>query len=391
VIVLDASGVPDLFSGVRTRLRGLLEAYARVPDAPPLVVRLARSSTLLEGVKLGAIAIDEVDGAGGPAVRALATFRSKAPTGALARDVRVWHSETIPPLAPRGVPALLTLHDLRWHEPHEKTGGRWFGWALRHAAARLWLPRVARRIAGVVTVSHVSARLIVARLRVAADRVAVVANAVDATVAIPSETVQRALALSLALEPRNYFVAVGRLETRKGLEIAIDALAAAPDGSLLAKAKLVLIGEGPLRGDLVRRATARGVAPRLVMAGRRDDGAVAALIAQSAALLFPSHVEGFGFPVHEALARGVPALASDLPCLSELAALAPRGLRLIARDANGSTAPMEWTSEMERTLAGAKLPAPRAALPAELPTWDDAARALVAVYTRVAKRGGAVN
>ncbi len=48
-----------------------------------------------------------------------------------------------------------------------------------------------------------------------------------------------------------------------------------------------------------------------------DDVGVGRLLEGSRALLFPSTAEGFGLPVVEALARGVPALASDLPAIRE--------------------------------------------------------------------------
>jgi glycosyltransferase involved in cell wall biosynthesis len=381
LIVLDAAGVPDGFSGERTRLRGLLAAYGRLPDAPELLVRLARGSTLLEGVQLGAVRVEEVEPAGGPVARALRSLRPSESSSASAHDVTLWHSETIPPLAPRGVPALLTLHDLRWHEPREATGAPWLHHALRHAAARRWLPRVARRLAGVVTVSRATSRLIVERLGVPEERVSVVANAVDATAAaaLPDEATRRELLASLAVETRGYFVAVGRLEGRKGLELAIDALAAAPQRGALPKSKLVLVGDGPSRDSLARRARERGLAERVVFPGVRDDAAVAALIAEAAALLFPSRVEGFGFPVYDALARGTPALASELPCLEELAALSPRGLTLLPRDVAA------WRAALERELADATRAPPRAALPAKTPTWDDAARTLAELYRRAAR------
>ncbi|MEO0428826.1 MAG: glycosyltransferase [Pseudomonadota bacterium] len=49
-----------------------------------------------------------------------------------------------------------------------------------------------------------------------------------------------------------------------------------------------------------------------------SDGAVAALMAGARALLFPSFAEGYGLPLGEALAAGVPVIAADLPALREL-------------------------------------------------------------------------
>ena len=102
---------------------------------------------------------------------------------------------------------------------------------------------------------------------------------------------------------------------------------------------------------LVRRLGAE--APRLVLVGRRGwknkailgsirrspllqslveehthlpDAAVARLLAGACAALYPSFAEGFGLPVAEALALGVPVLCSDLPALREVGREAPEYL-----------------------------------------------------------------
>jgi glycosyltransferase involved in cell wall biosynthesis len=54
-----------------------------------------------------------------------------------------------------------------------------------------------------------------------------------------------------------------------------------------------------------------------------DDETLANLIGNARALLFPSFVEGFGMPLAEALAAGVPVIASDLPVFREIAGLIP--------------------------------------------------------------------
>ncbi|MFK7942444.1 MAG: glycosyltransferase, partial [Paracoccaceae bacterium] len=60
--------------------------------------------------------------------------------------------------------------------------------------------------------------------------------------------------------------------------------------------------------------------------GSLDDAATRALLLRSRALLFPSLAEGFGLPLGEALAMGVPVLASDLPALRELGGDVPEWL-----------------------------------------------------------------
>jgi glycosyltransferase involved in cell wall biosynthesis len=56
------------------------------------------------------------------------------------------------------------------------------------------------------------------------------------------------------------------------------------------------------------------------------DNAVARLLQGARALLFPSFTEGYGLPLAEALALGVPAICSDLPALREVGGEAPEYL-----------------------------------------------------------------
>jgi len=371
VIVLDAAAIPDHESGARTRLRGLLGAYASAAGAPPLVVRLARGAKLLDGVLLGSVGIEEVAPSGGPLRRAL-----RRPIGtAAARAARIWHSETIPPRSPRGVAALLTLHDLRWSEPRRVTGAAFGRWVLRHAAARFWLPGLARSLAGIVTVSEASARQIERRLGVPPARVHVIPNA---SAYAPPERLAReqeaALLGRLGVAAQPFLLAVGRLEPRKGLELALAALANGRADGALSRAKLVLVGSGP--ADAVLRSLARrlAIAGRVVFAGTTGDAERGSLYARAAALLLPSRCEGFAFPVHEALAYGCPVIARDLEALADL----PAGA--VARLPEEVEA---WSAALERALAAASAAHAGARRPlavAGAVTWDDAAAALAALY-----------
>jgi glycosyltransferase involved in cell wall biosynthesis len=385
VIVVDAAAVPGHFSGARTRLRGLLAAYARLDGAPRLGVRVARGAQLLDGLELRSIAVEEVAPPGGPLRRALGAG-AHATSGAFEGEAELWHSETIPPSAPRGVPALLTLHDLRWSEPRAATGAPWTQWAPRHLAARVWLPRLARSLAGIVTVSDDSARKIVARLRVPAERVHVVANATDGDAAAPLDAAAAAALLArLGVADAPFLLAVGHLEARKGLDLVLAALARAPRDGALAHARLVLVGAGAGEAALRAGVNELDLARRVVFAGPLDDAATATLQARAAALVFPSRCEGFGFPVHEALARGCPVVARGIDVLVD--AFGSTGhplLTLLDPDVSA------WVATLEERVARATPARPRVA-PAtpHVWVWRDAATALAALYSRAALRRGA--
>lgn len=129
-----------------------------------------------------------------------------------------------------------------------------------------------------------------------------------------------------AAEPRGRpsFVHLGAIETRKNISLLVAvwrALADRDDGV----PTLHLIGPS---GDF-SLARVDGLRDHVRVHHGLDDLAVGRLLVGARALLLPSLAEGFGLPVVEALGRGVPAIASNLPAVREhaggIAELLPSG------------------------------------------------------------------
>jgi glycosyltransferase involved in cell wall biosynthesis len=99
------------------------------------------------------------------------------------------------------------------------------------------------------------------------------------------------------------------------------------------------------------------------------DGAVAALVAGAAGMLFPSLAEGFGLPPLEAAARGVPVVAAPLPVWRET--LGPYGVYLPVDDRYCWAQAVEGLAE-ERTGARRAGPLRPALSP---PSWPEHFRA----------------
>lgn len=390
MIVVDLSGMPDHASGARTRLRGWLAAWARDPALPRLALRLARGSRLLDGLALAAIEVAESRPAGGPFARGWRHFVGGDEPPALLKQARVWHSETLPAFAPLGVPAFVTLHDLRFAEPRDATGAPLEQWLPRHVAARTWLPRIARRWAGVVTVSAASASAVQRHLQLDPARVRCIANAnVDAEAAPPLPAAAAAALLArLRVGDRPFFVALGHLEPRKGLDLALAALARASGSA--ARAALVVVGgatgkAAAAAAGVTQLALRLGLGERVVVAGALDDSEVATLLQHAAALLFPSRYEGFGLPIHEALARGCPVVARPLAAWAELPDVAAEQAHAAAHAAlvRCGDDPAAWAATLTPLVTNARAPAARTAFAPSTPwRWDDVARALASVWTR---------
>jgi glycosyltransferase involved in cell wall biosynthesis len=108
--------------------------------------------------------------------------------------------------------------------------------------------------------------------------------------------------------PRDYALVVSRLAPEKGIDIAIDACR-------MAGVPLIVAGDGPERDAL--RARAHDGEVRFV--GHVDDGELDRLRARAALAIVPSRsAETFGMAAAEAMAAGVPVVASRIGALPEL-------------------------------------------------------------------------
>lgn len=113
---------------------------------------------------------------------------------------------------------------------------------------------------------------------------------------------------------RPYFVALGTIEPRKNIGLLLDVW-----NVLAAPPRLLLIGaRGWAGADLLARLDALPPDGAITELNGLPDGAVAALLADARALLFPSLAEGYGLPPLEAAALGVPVLALKLPVIHEI-------------------------------------------------------------------------
>ena len=161
---------------------------------------------------------------------------------------------------------------------------------------------------------------------------------------------------------------VGYLSKRKGLNVALQAL-----GNLKAYSwTLDVVGDGAQRGEFETLAENLGLSERVKFWGFRDD--TDDFMSRAACLLFPSFQEGLPLTVNEALAVGLPVLASDIEPLRPIAS----GTLVPAGDVGA------WTEAIRAVLEGGAASPLRAD---RLTTFEETAQKTEDFYRKILEAG----
>ncbi len=168
--------------------------------------------------------------------------------------------------------------------------------------------------AWVHTPSQFVADQVVAEFGVDPGRVRAVHHGVPPS---PPDRGPEAPRLALPGGARRYVLAVGTIEPRKDYPLLVSAFAAVaadhPDVALV-----VVGGEGWGAGRFLEAVATSPVRDRIVRPGYLDDRALAAALRHASVLAYPSVYEGFGFPPLQAMAAGVPVVATAVGAVPEV-------------------------------------------------------------------------
>ncbi|NLX10844.1 MAG: glycosyltransferase family 4 protein [Chloroflexi bacterium] len=268
------------------------------------------------------------------------------------------------------LPSVVTVYDLSFvHYPQ-----------VLPAARRLYLRLLTRwscqRAQRVIAISESTARDVAVTFGLPASKIDVAVPGVGAQFRpLPPDTIadfrqQKGL-------PERFLLFVGTLEPRKNLPVLLRAYAGLPAQDR-ARVHLVLAGgKGWMFEEIFRTIEAHDLGGTVHLSGYVPAEELPLWYNAAEAFVYPSLFEGFGLPVVEAMACGVPVLVSDVSSLPEAAG--DTGYLLPPHD------PAAWTAALARAIQDAGWRAgagQRGRERAARFTWDHTARATVASYRR---------
>lgn len=209
------------------------------------------------------------------------------------------------------VPQLVVMHDLNFiHHPE---------WLPKNVAK--WLnkmfPQFAQKATRIATVSEYSAQDICKSFEVAREEVDVVYNGVNQGYAPVSADEKKSTQKRYA-DGFEYLVFVGSMHARKNVErmlLAFDQMKSKSNSEV----KMVLVGAPMWSGSSIAQTVEQLEHKRdILFVGRKELVELQAIVAGAEAMVFVPLFEGFGIPALEAMASGVPLIASNTTSLPEI-------------------------------------------------------------------------
>jgi glycosyltransferase involved in cell wall biosynthesis len=329
---------PGRSSGTETYVRELVPALAERVRVTVLTTRRGAAALRGEPYEVVSLGSDE-----GERVKRLRAEQLTVQRVARERGATLIHSlGNTGPVRSR-LPHVLTVHDVNW--VHERTLPRSTTLALKAIVGP-----GARRACAVCCITRAAAEDVARELRIPRERIVVTPLGAGR----PAQVEPRDPGLGIP-DGARVVLNVGVVRWHKNQAALVEALARLPEDVVV-----VLAGAHEAYADEVR-AAARHVERRVFMPGYVDDAGLEWLWRRADVAAFPTRAEGFGLPVVEAMARGVPVAARDLPVLREVGGdvpeyftddPAPAILRAMERRADGreQAARFTWAACAEKTI-----------------------------------------
>jgi glycosyltransferase involved in cell wall biosynthesis len=303
---------------------------------------------------------------------AMLSHLSGVPQDSRFKGVDLFHAtEHLLPRLSR-IRTVFTLHDLIFRfDPASHL-------PLNRIYLNLMMPRFLRAADAVIAVSECSKRDAVRLYGIPGEKIHVIAEGVDARFKpSPPERVEHVR--NTYHLPERFVLCLGTIEPRKNLPILFEMLASRREQGLEIWPLVIAGKPGWLYEPIFRHVTELGLQNLVHFTGFFPDADLPALCSAAALLAMPSRYEGFGLPVLEAMACGVPVVCSDTSSLPEVAGDA--ALLVPPDDVRG------WGEAIAHVICDEVLHAQmreRGLAHAARFTWEQTARKTSDLYCRVA-------
>ncbi|MCF2657189.1 glycosyltransferase family 4 protein [Lacrimispora saccharolytica] len=225
-----------------------------------------------------------------------------------------WQPDFLLPISPKTVKTVVTVHDMSAYAYSEYAPTR------TNITHKLFLKPTCKKADVILTISQNCKQELMKYMSVDERKITTIyngckmfPNGMNAT-----DDEVNAYLQKLGVEKKQFLLFVGTLSPRKNADVLVKAFLEYK--RLGGKKKLVLAGNIADKSQNVRDIINQSVfKDSVVIAGYISDLEKRALYYNAAMLLYPSRLEGFGFPMLEAMQAQIPVITSNCSCMPEIA------------------------------------------------------------------------
>jgi glycosyltransferase involved in cell wall biosynthesis len=229
-------------------------------------------------------------------------------------DILLVPAQPLPMICPRK--SLNTIHDLgfkKYPEAYAKKYVQYLDWSIKHAL---------KKAQKIIAISDFTKQELIKIYQAKEEGIVMIPLGYDEKFYYPIKDLELLKTIKEKYDLKNHFLLyLGRLEKKKNIITLIKAfeLLLAQESHLKTDLQLVLVGKAGFGyQEIKEKINSSFVKDQIKELGWIDEKEMPSLLGASKIFIFPSLYEGFGLPIVQAMACGVPVIASDIPALKEV-------------------------------------------------------------------------
>ena len=212
------------------------------------------------------------------------------------------------------IPLILTLHDIIFLEPRDKTNKSLYqnmGWFYR----RFVVPRILKKCQRIITVSNFERNNIISKLAIPQERIAMIYNGYNQWFR-PVEDINEVY--KKYIDSSGYFFFLGNTDPKKNTERTLIAYSKYLEKSDVKRKLLMADLDKTYLNNIIERNHIQNIVHEIVMPGYIVNKDLPYIYNNAFAFLYTSLRESFGIPLLEAMACGTPVITSNTSSMPEI-------------------------------------------------------------------------
>ena len=277
------------------------------------------------------------------------------------------------------IPLILTLHDIIFLEPRDKTNKSFYqnmGWFYR----RLVVPRILKKCKRIITVSNFERNNILSKLDIPQERITMIYNGYNQWFRPIEDAYQ---VYKKYIDSSGYFFFLGNTDPKKNTERTLIAYSKYLEKSDIKRKLLMADLDKTYLNSIIERNHIENIVHQIVMPGYIVNKDLPYIYNKAFAFLYTSLRESFGIPLLEAMACGTPVITSNTSSMPEIG-----GSDAILINPENPDEIAEKMLLLERDEAFYQQQKEMGPKRAQYFSWQQTAEQLLNLYESVYKRNG---